>query len=84
MRGSTSALEELLFILRKTQASGLIVEDTQILDKFLPHLSIPVKSNGASSLNGASANGASFNGSAASQVMTRANFRLLVEPGRPN
>ena len=68
VRGSSSPVEELAYIIRKTQCSGLFVDDASILDKLLPSLTgKAAASNGAAS-NGASANGAASNGSSGHKV----------------
>ena len=50
VRGANSAVEELSFILRHSQSRALVVDDPQLLDKLLPHLS----SQGSASSNGSS------------------------------
>ena len=54
MRGATSAVEELAYILRHSQSRGLIVDDTQLLDKLLPSLAAEgaeAASNGVSNVS---------------------------------
>ena len=58
VRGSSSPVEELSYIIKKAQCSALIVDDAPILDKLLPSLANSAASNGAGS-NGAGPNGSS-------------------------
>lgn len=67
VRGSTSPIDELKYIISKAGCSGLVVDDTQILDRLVPVLSSSAVHNGAAS-NGVAGNGAGSNGASCHQV----------------